>query len=405
SAISRKAEGRTGVPCACSVPASPWRAVGGTRTRDGAASVPHAAVRRTDGYRPVAGRGGLPLARSPDTRRDRSPAPAGATAAATRRRGRLCRTGQGDRGQQLHRVVVPLGTRRGCTRLTHGALQLERLLAHTAAIGVGRHASIIASTRVTWEAAGMDAPVIDAQTPTLSEVTPSALGALGVSGFVDDLGFGARTSICVLLVDGLGWELLDAHAADAPVLAELWKRPLRVGYPATTAAGLAAIGTGVPPGEHGMVGYSFEVPEVGVLNVLRWRRHPDGEYLYDVVSPEEVQTRPTLFAVAAEAGVATTVVSEAQFEGTPLTRAVLSGGTYVGVHALGDLAAAVSTALRERRGFCYAYHGDLDFIGHLYGPGSVPWRLQLRQVDRLVESLVENLPRGAALAVVADHGM
>ncbi|SFP40454.1 alkaline phosphatase family protein [Saccharomonospora viridis] len=251
----------------------------------------------------------------------------------------------------------------------------------------------------------MDAPVIDAQTPTLSEVTPSALGALGVSGFVDDLGFGARTSICVLLVDGLGWELLDAHAADAPVLAELWKRPLRVGYPATTAAGLAAIGTGVPPGEHGMVGYSFEVPEVGVLNVLRWRRHPDGEYLYDVVSPEEVQTRPTLFAVAAEAGVATTVVSEAQFEGTPLTRAVLSGGTYVGVHALGDLAAAVSTALRERRGFCYAYHGDLDFIGHLYGPGSVPWRLQLRQVDRLVESLVENLPRGAALAVVADHGM
>ncbi|WP_298180846.1 nucleotide pyrophosphatase/phosphodiesterase family protein [Saccharomonospora sp.] len=251
----------------------------------------------------------------------------------------------------------------------------------------------------------MDAPVIDPRTPTLSEVTPSALGALGVDGFVDTLGFGRRSRICVLLIDGLGWELLETHAADAPVLAELRRKPLRVGYPSTTVAGLAAIGTGVSSGEHGMVGYSFEVPEVGVLNALRWCRHPGGEDLRDVVSPEDLQPRPTTFALAAEAGVAATVVSSVQFADTALTRAVLSGGDYVGVHALGDLAAAVSTALRERNGFCYAYHGDLDFMGHVYGPGSPQWRLQLRQVDRLVESLVENLPQDAALAVVADHGM
>src|SRR5690606_22351222 len=115
-------EGRAVVPCGCAVPAAPRVAGGGTRRRVGTASVPHDALRRSDGSRRVAGRCERPLARPPDTSGVRSPAPAGATAAATRRRGRLCRTGQGDRGQQLHRVVVPLGTRRGCTRLTHGAL-------------------------------------------------------------------------------------------------------------------------------------------------------------------------------------------------------------------------------------------------------------------------------------------
>jgi predicted AlkP superfamily pyrophosphatase or phosphodiesterase len=57
------------------------------------------------------------------------------------------------------------------------------------------------------------------------------------------------------------------------------------------------------------------------------------------------------------------------------------------------------------RGFCYGYHSELDLLGHLYGPGSVAWRMQLRQVDRLVQSVVEGLPPGGLLAVVADHGM
>ena len=74
------------------------------------------------------------------------------------------------------------------------------------------------------------------------------------------------------------------------------------------------------------------------------------------------------------------------------------------MHALGDLAAAVTSAVADG-GFCYGYHADLDLLGHLHGPGSGPWRMQLRQVDRLVESIVDTLPAGALLAVVADHGM
>ncbi|GAB3478219.1 alkaline phosphatase family protein [Amycolatopsis cihanbeyliensis] len=247
--------------------------------------------------------------------------------------------------------------------------------------------------------------MLDERIPHLATVVPAALAALGVDGCTGGLGFPELTGACVLLVDGLGWELLEEHADAAPVLAGLRRGPLRVGYPATTVAGLSAIGTGVPSGEHGMVGYSFEVPGVGVLNALRWCGHPGGEDLRAAATPEEVQPLPTTFAMAAAAGLAVSVVSAAEYKHSALTRAVLRGGRYVGVHALGDLAARALAAIGEPGTFCYAYHSELDMLGHVYGPGSAAWRMQLRQVDRLVESLVDGLRPGTMLAVVADHGM
>lgn len=251
----------------------------------------------------------------------------------------------------------------------------------------------------------MELPRLDPVVPHLADVTPSVLAAMGVPGFEPRITMPTDVAgACVLLIDGLGAELLDTYAADAPVLAGLRGPTVQVGFPSTTAAGLAAVGTGCRSGEHGIVGMSFRLPDVGVINALRWRPHPWGEDLRERAIPETVQPRPTVFERAASTGVAVSVISGAQFHGSGLTRAVLRGGRYVGVHALGDLAATVRTAVTDRE-FCYGYHADLDLVGHLHGPGSAAWRLQLRQVDRLVESIVEALPSGGLLAVIADHGM
>ena len=251
----------------------------------------------------------------------------------------------------------------------------------------------------------MTLPHVDTDTPHLADVVPSVLAAMGVVGFEPRISLpGPVAGACVLLIDGLGAELLDAYADDAPVLAGLRGRSLHVGFPSTTAAGLAAVGTGHPSGGHGMVGLSFRLPEVGVINALRWRPHPWGDDAREQAVPEEIQPLPTTFERATAAGMAVSVVSGAEFTGSGLTRAVLRGGRYVGVIGLGDLAAEVRATVAGG-GFCYGYHGDLDLMGHLYGPGSPAWRLELRQVDRLVESVVESLPAGGLLAVVADHGM
>ncbi len=249
------------------------------------------------------------------------------------------------------------------------------------------------------------APRLDLHTPHLADVVPSVLSAMGVKGFESRIPIaGDIAGACVLLIDGLGAELLDTYAEDAPALAGLRGQTLQVGFPSTTVAGLAALGTGCQSGEHGLVGLTFRLPDVGVINPLRWRAHPRGPDLRDAAPPEQVQPRPTTFERAASAGAKVTVVSGAEFADSGLTRAVLRGGRYVGVLAIGDLAARVRDAVVDG-GFCYGYHSQLDLLGHLYGPGSAPWRMQLRQVDRLVESVLDGLPPGGLLAVVADHGM
>lgn len=250
----------------------------------------------------------------------------------------------------------------------------------------------------------VDLPRLDSR-PHLAQVVPSVLAVLGVPGFANTLEIPPVAGACVLLIDGLGWELLEQHADDAPVLTELSRTPLKVGYPSTTVAGLAAIGTGLASGEHGMTGYTFEIPGVSVLNALRWAGHPGGPDLRERVPPTAAQPLPTTFTRAASAGIDSCVVSDAQFARSALTEAVQRGGRYVGVYALGDLASSVLDILGRPRSFCYAYHSQLDQLGHLYGPSSAPWRMQLRHVDRLVESIVDSLPAGRMLAVVADHGM
>ena len=95
----------------------------------------------------------------------------------------------------------------------------------------------------------MDLPQPDVHSPHLADVVPSVLAAMGVAGFDRRIDLAAEVrGACVLLVDGLGAELLDAYADDAPVMAALRGRTLQAGFPSTTVAGLAAVGTGCRSG-------------------------------------------------------------------------------------------------------------------------------------------------------------
>ncbi|MBB5801637.1 putative AlkP superfamily pyrophosphatase or phosphodiesterase [Saccharothrix ecbatanensis] len=242
---------------------------------------------------------------------------------------------------------------------------------------------------------------------SLADVVPSLLAGLGVPGMVDVLGISGSSRVCVLLVDGLGWRLLREYSSDAPFLASLVGSPITAGFPSTTASSLAALGTGLPTGEHGLVGYSFE-DGAEVLNALRWTRYgvPEHVDLRSVLVPEEVQPRRTAFEAASDAGVAVRLVLPREQKDSGLSRAALRGGRFQAVLGFGDLVARVAEAMRsEDRVLCYAYHGDLDALGHVYGTGSDPWRWQLRFVDRLAAALADGLPHGGALVVTADHGM
>src|SRR5262249_42360880 len=152
----------------------------------------------------------------------------------------------------------------------------------------------------------------------------------------------------------------------------------------------------------------FAIGDGLVLDALNWSTR-DGGRRVDARKrfvPEDVQPLPTALERAAAGGTRVRLAVAEHFRDSGLTRAVLRGGDLHTVFARGDLAAvAVAGLPGDSPALSYAYHGDLDRLGHVYGPGSPPWRLQLSHVDRLAAAIVAGLPDHTALVVTADHGI
>ncbi len=136
---------------------------------------------------------------------------------------------------------------------------------------------------------------------------PSVLSALGISGEPATLELAATSRCVVLLVDGLGHELLLRYGEHAPFLSSLAGRRLTAGFPSTTVTSLASFGTGLPPGEHGLTGYTSWVEEVDdAVAWLTWTTLTGGQDLRERLVPEQVQPASTAFERAALDGVAVT---------------------------------------------------------------------------------------------------
>jgi predicted AlkP superfamily pyrophosphatase or phosphodiesterase len=241
---------------------------------------------------------------------------------------------------------------------------------------------------------------------SLADLLPSVLAALGVAGEANLLSIEPADCIVVLLVDGLGWELLRAHASQAPFLSNLAARPLTAGFPTTTAVSVTSLGTGVPPGQHGITGYSTRADGLGEpANWLTWRGARSGVDLLGDQPPEQIQPVATSFERAERAGVNASVVSAPAFRDSGLTRAALRGGSYLPAFTAADTAAEVGATARSRGGLIYCYNSELDLIGHVRGCRSDAWLAQLHLIDRAAELLFDRLPSHARLLVTADHGM
>lgn len=233
---------------------------------------------------------------------------------------------------------------------------------------------------------------------TLADVGLAAAAAVGVPGMPDRLGLGEARHVIVCLVDGLGWQGLQDHAELAPHLAGLGGGSILAAFPTTTPVGLASLGTGLLAGGHGMVGASFELPDLDqVLTPLHWGHDP---------LPVAVQPEPTVFEQAARAGVEVTTLSPPAYAASGLTRAVLRGARYVGVTDIDERVGGLRSILDSgRTSFTYVYWPDLDRVGHEQGPGSAPWCAALANVDFLVERLIDALVPGSTLVITSDHGM
>jgi hypothetical protein len=234
----------------------------------------------------------------------------------------------------------------------------------------------------------------------LGAMLPGAARALGIPVNGPAVTLPSARSVCVVIIDGLGRRLLEEAPADAPFLSSLLSggRELTAGCPSTTATSMGSFGTGLPPGQHGLLGYEVMDPDRGVLlNELKWDPGTD---------PLAWQPHLTLFEIMADDGVAVTRVGNPEFDGSGLTLAALRGGDFVGAKRLSSrVDIAVAALASPGRNLAYLYWGDLDGAGHAHGWRSLNWSRELRHVDQEMARLARRLPADTLLVVTADHGM
>lgn len=232
----------------------------------------------------------------------------------------------------------------------------------------------------------------------LSQVLTSAAASIGITDFSDALGIGPSTMAVVCLVDGLGAQAIEDHADMFDSLADADGGVIEAAFPTTTPTGLATVGTGRNPGEHGIVGASFWLPDFGrMLSPLHWGRHP---------TPEAVQPEPTVFEMVEAAGVRTFTIAPAAYARSGLTRAALRGSRYLSAETRQERSErVVDVAGGSPSSLVYVYWADLDRAAHEFGCSSSQWRDAARDVNSLLWQLRRSLPPGGVLVVTADHGM
>jgi hypothetical protein len=237
----------------------------------------------------------------------------------------------------------------------------------------------------------------------LAGVLPAVAASLGIpayAGRTDLLELAPARRAVVVLVDGLGYELIRRRGGHAPFLRSLLPAAYRItaGFPSTTATSMGTFGTGLPPGAHGLLGYEVLVPgEDRLVNELSWEDGPD---------PLTWQPEPTVFEVAERAGVPVTRVGPAFFDGSGLTRAAVRGGRFRSADLLPARVDATLAAVRaDPRSLVYLYWGELDKVGHVHGCQSWEWGDEVEAIDAELARLVRSVPSDTAVYITADHGM
>src|SRR5690625_168366 len=158
---------------------------------------------------------------------------------------------------------------------------------------------------------------------------------------------------------------------------------------------MVSLHTGLPPLQHGVLGYLTHDPEHGQpLNQLIG--DPD-------VVPEQWMPEPGLGERTRRRAVQ---VAPGKHAGSHLSRVAYRGWEFL-AHGRGDRVEAVRTALHRvgPDGLVHLHVDDVDHAGHRFGVDSDPWRTALAEVDSLLGTMLRRLPAGTRIHVTADHGM
>ncbi|MEA3511338.1 MAG: alkaline phosphatase family protein [Actinomycetota bacterium] len=236
----------------------------------------------------------------------------------------------------------------------------------------------------------------------VAELEQRLTGSSASSPLHDDLSalIPEAETYVLFLFDGLGTLQLDHPAAAA--FAGALKASLDSPFPATTTVSLATIATGLPPSQHGLLGYQLWIPEVEqVVNTIKWTTLWGKSVAFNTGM---LLPAPNLWERLRGGDVESITVQPGNFMGTPLSKALYRGCRYEPAFTVDETIDATVQLASEPGRLVLAYLPHVDFAAHVYGQNSQEYGVAVATVADAWERVAVRLPDGAAMIGTADHG-
>ncbi len=210
----------------------------------------------------------------------------------------------------------------------------------------------------------------------------------------------AANTYVLCLFDGLGAGQLD-HPSAGP-LAESMRATIDSPFPATTTVSLSVLATGLPPSQHGLLGYQAWIPELEVVaNTIHWTTLQGKPLDYPL---ESFLPSPNLAERLGAADVETITIQPAHFQDTSLTKVLFRGTRFEGIYAISDWVDAVVQLAAQPNRLIVAYLPNVDFAAHVAGQDSDGYAQAIDIVAGAWEAMCNRLPANAVAVGTADHG-
>jgi hypothetical protein len=232
-------------------------------------------------------------------------------------------------------------------------------------------------------------------------------------------------NLAFILLDGFGYRLAE-HAITSgfcPSLASfLGERgttfiPITTVFPSTTSTATTSLHTGLTPQEHGILGYTMYLHEVGTIaEMLRFAPLVAGgsNSIFDLgLDPKSFVGGETIHERMEGNGIRANLYINKWIVDSGLSR-VTNRGARIHPHVMAsDMFVRMRKTLEAGAGaksFHFAYLSSPDTLAHAYGPFCDEFAAEVDSLfymlqKLLVEKLEHKVARETAIVISADHGL
>jgi hypothetical protein len=244
---------------------------------------------------------------------------------------------------------------------------------------------------------------------------------LSEKSFFDFVESSKIENIVFLLLDGFGYNSIQ-YVKDNfgfPSFEKLEHEslilPITSVFPSTTSTATTSLHTGLTPQEHGIIGYTMYMNEIGsIVQMLDLGPVFSRRSLFELgFDPAKLVGKKTLHERLTESGVPSNLYVNKYIVGSGLSQITNRGANIFPILTAPDLFVGVRRNLESHNNgpaFHFAYYASPDTIAHARSPRSQEYAAEVEALfygisREMREKLDSKIARNTLLIISADHGL